>query len=118
MQDMVFRGRWVLITGASAGLGREFARQLAHEHGANLILLARRKDRLDELRSELERGAGVRVISLAADLSDAQDCQRALSEVLAGPAIYGLILNAGVTHFGSYEALDLAGFQALVNTNV
>lgn len=118
MQNMNFRGRWVLITGASAGLGREFARQLAHQHGANLILVARRKDRLDELRAELEREAGVQVIPLVADLADPRDCQRALSEVSKGPAIYGLILNAGVTHFGSYEALDLAKFQALLDTNV
>ena len=115
---MDFRGRWVLVTGASAGLGRELARQLAREHGANLVLLARRKDRLEELRAELERDAGVRVLPLVADLADASDVQRALAEILAGPAIYGLVLNAAVTHFGSYEALDLAQFQALLNTNV
>lgn len=118
MKDMDFRGRWLVVTGASAGLGREFARQLAREHGANLVLIARRRDRLEELRSELERDASVRVIPLVADLSDAGDCQRALTEVLAGPAVYGLILNAAVTHFGSYEALDPAGFQALLHTNV
>jgi short-subunit dehydrogenase len=67
---------------------------------------------------ELERDAGVRVIPLLADLSDPHDFQRALAQVLAGPSIYGLILNAAVTHFGPYEELDLARFQALLNTNV
>jgi short-subunit dehydrogenase len=118
MLSMDFRGRWVLVTGASAGLGREFARQLAREHGANLVLLARRKERLEELRIELQRNPGVRVITLVADLSDSRDVQRALLEIQACPALYGLILNAAVTHFGSYQALDLAQFQALLNTNV
>jgi uncharacterized protein len=118
MHNMDFRGRWVLVTGASAGLGREFARQLAREHGANLVLLARRRDRLDELRLELERNAGIQVIRLVADLSEPRDYQRVIAEVLAGPAIYGLILNAAVTHFGGYDALDLTQFQTLLNTNV
>lgn len=118
MQKMDFRGRWLLVTGASAGLGREFARLLAREHGANLIVLARRRDRLEELRAELERDAGVQVLPLVADLSDPHDVQRALSEILTGPAIYGLILNAAITHFGPYDALDLGQFQALLSTNV
>lgn len=118
MQKMDFRGRWVLITGASAGLGREFARQLAHEHGANLIVLARRKDRLEELRAELERDAGVQVRPLVADLSDPRDVERALAEILAGPSVYAAILNAAVTHFGPQQELDWARFQALLSTNV
>ena len=115
---MNFRGRWVLVTGASAGLGREFARQLAHEHGANLIVLARRKERLDELRTELERDAGVQVISLVADLSNPADWEPVLAKILAGPPLYAAILNAAVTHFGPQAALSLADFQTLLNTNV
>ncbi|MEO6601788.1 MAG: SDR family NAD(P)-dependent oxidoreductase [Polyangiaceae bacterium] len=118
MQKMEFRGRWVLVTGASAGLGREFARQLAREHGANLILVARRKERLEELRLELRRDTGVQVTTLVADLSEPSDCERVLAEIGAGPAVYGLILNAAVTHFGSYQELDLARFRALLHTNV
>ena len=117
-KTMDFRGRWVLVTGASAGLGREFARLLAHEHGANLIVLARRKDRLEELRSELERTAKVQVVPLVVDLSDARDVERALAEILAGPPLHAAILNAAVTHFGPYEALGMAEFSALLHTNV
>ncbi len=117
-KTMDFRGRWVLVTGASAGLGREFARLLAHEHGANLVVLARRKDRLEELRSELERTANVQVVPLVADLSDPRDVDRAIGELLAGPPIYAAILNAAVTHFGPYEELGMPEFSALLNTNV
>jgi short-subunit dehydrogenase len=118
MGKLEFRGRWLLVTGASAGLGREMARQLAHEHGANLVLLARRKDRLDALKAELEQRAGVKVVPLAADLADAAEVERVLSEILAGPAIHGAILNAGITYFGPHLELTRAGFQTLLDTNV
>jgi uncharacterized protein len=116
--QMEFRGQWVLVTGASAGLGREMARQLAREQGANLVLLARRKDRLTELQVELEQQANVQVVPLVADLSKAADVERVLVEILAGPALYGAILNAGVTYLGPHEQLDQAGFQTLLDTNV
>ncbi|MEO8906125.1 MAG: SDR family NAD(P)-dependent oxidoreductase [Polyangiaceae bacterium] len=115
---MDFRGRWVLVTGASAGLGREFARQLAREHGANLVVLARRKERLEELRAELEQAAGVQVIPLVADLSQASDVARVLKEIMAGPPVYAAILNAAVTHFGPQTELASDTFDAMLNTNV
>ncbi|MEP7051744.1 MAG: SDR family NAD(P)-dependent oxidoreductase [Pseudomonadota bacterium] len=115
---MDFRGRWVLVTGASAGLGREFARQLAHEHGANLIVLARRKERLEELRTELEQSAGVRVIPLVADLSQSSDVTRVLAEIVNGPPVYAAILNAAVTHFGPQALLPSDTFDAMLSTNV
>jgi short-subunit dehydrogenase len=116
-KKMDFRGRWVLVTGASAGLGREFARQLARDHGANLILLARRKERLDELQAELEP-CGVQVRSLVADLSKPADVEQVLGEILAGPPVYGVVLNAAVTYFGPQEKLDPRTFQTLLDTNV
>jgi short-subunit dehydrogenase len=117
-KPMDFRGRWVLVTGASAGLGREFARQLAHEHGANLLVLARRKERLEELRTELEQRAGVQVIPLVADLSRSDDVTRVLAEILAGPPVYAAILNAAVTHFGPQAQLPAETFDAMLSTNV
>ena len=117
-KTMDFRGRWVLVTGASAGLGREFARQLAVEHGANLLVLARRGERLDALRAELEQSAGVKIVPLVADLSRADDVERALAEILSGPPLYAAILNAAVTHFGPQEELGAASFEAMLSTNV
>lgn len=115
---MNFRGRWVLVTGASSGLGREIARCLAVEHGANLVLAARRAARLEELRGELERTARVSVHTIVADLSNADQVDRLYHDATAGRHIYGIVLNAGVTHLGSFHELSWTDFQSMLATNV
>lgn len=96
-------GQTVLITGASSGLGAEFARQLA-ARGAHLILVARRKDRLDALKSELEAAHAIRVEAIEADLTapDAASALAAEMDRLALP-IHSLINNAG---FGTHNAFS------------
>lgn len=118
MKAMGFAGRRVLVTGASSGLGLEMARQLAVRHGADLVLVARREERLLALKAELETAAGVRCQVIAADLSRPQDVDRVFAESTAAGPVYGVILNAGVTHFGKHLELDWAGFQTLLATNV
>src|SRR5258705_2807193 len=61
-------GPWALVTGASSGIGAEFAVQLA-EAGLNLILAARRKPRLDRLAQQLEEKSKIQVRAVRADLS-------------------------------------------------
>jgi short-subunit dehydrogenase len=117
MKPMDFRSRWVLVTGASSGLGKALAEQLAREHGANLVLVARRRNLLDELKKELE-ASGIRVETIAADLSRGEDVERVFEEAVRGREIYGAILNAGVTHFGDYHELSWEGFQTMLATNV
>src|SRR4051794_10453844 len=105
MKPMDFRGKWVLVTGASSGLGRDMARILAKVHGANIIPVARRKERLLELKQELESSAGVRVDPLAIDMSKPDNLEAILSHATDGRSLYGAVLNAGVTHFGNYHEL-------------
>ncbi len=66
---MTYSGKWALITGASAGIGETFARALAAS-GANLILTARRGDRLETLATDLEAQHNVKTVTIAADLTD------------------------------------------------
>jgi short-subunit dehydrogenase len=115
---MEFRGRWVLVTGASSGLGQAFARQLAKKHGANIVAVARRKDRLDALKDELESEAHVEVHVVAADLSRLEDVDRVIREATTGQPLYAAILNAGVTHFGPHADLAWSDFEAMLRTNV
>lgn len=115
---MDFRGRRVLVTGASSGLGREMAFQLAREHGANLVLVARRIERLNEVKAQLERECGIDCQVIAADLADPEAVNRVHAEATARGDIYGVILNAGVTHFGRHAELGWVGFENILATNV
>jgi len=88
--------RRALITGASAGLGREFAAQLA-ARGQDLLLAARRRERLEEIADELASRHGIRAAVFAADLADA--AAPAEIERFAGAeglAVDWLVNNAGI----------------------
>ncbi|MGW1494301.1 SDR family NAD(P)-dependent oxidoreductase [Streptomyces sp. NPDC002402] len=85
-----------LVTGASSGLGAEFARQLAGR-GANLILVARSADRLRALAAEIERTHSVRVDVVPTDLGDRDAVQHLVGEI--GDRVHLLVNNAG---YGSY----------------
>lgn len=118
MRKMQLKGRWVLVTGASAGLGVEIARDLASRHGANLLLVARRLERLDSLAAELASRHGVEARTLRADLSDLSDVDRVFHEGTEGTPIHAVVLNAGVTHFGPHDELPWERFETLLSTNV
>ena len=118
MNPMELRDRWVLVTGASSGLGREMAKILAVKYGAHLLIVARREDRLRELKAELERAGGVKVDICVADLSKLEDVDRVIESASKGRALFGAILNAGVTHFGPYGDLSWDSFRSMLDTNV
>lgn len=118
MKPMNFRGRWVLVTGASSGLGLEMARVLAREHGANLLIVARREDRLASLKAELESQHGVQVVPLAADLSRAGEARRIFEKAVDGRDVYAAVLNAGVTFYGHVLEESHEAFESMLATNV
>ena len=101
-----------LITGASSGIGREIAKILG-ERGYELILSARREDRLSELANELS----VKCRILPVDLSDKGDCIR-LYEELKNENIDILVNNAGFGVFGDFADTDLDRELKLVSVNV
>ncbi len=104
-----------LVTGASAGLGVEFARQLA-PRARVLILVARREERLKELAAEIARpGLDVRIHAL--DLSDAQQLENLITAV-SGEGIDLLVNNAGVGDHGLFEKSEWSRVQAMLDTNI
>jgi len=118
MKYLDFKGKWVLITGASSGLGEELAWQLAKTYGANLVLLARRKARLEKLKQAIETETGVQVYVEVADLSIADKVEGLLEMILEKYPLYAAILNAGITYLGKHLALSREQFDQIVRTNV
>lgn len=114
-----FAKKTALVTGASAGLGVEFARQLA-PHVSTLILTARRWDKLDALKKELEaKHAGLVVHHYAGDLSLA-DTPEALVRWTGemGLKVDVLINNAGFGDYGPFESSDWTKVRNMISVNV
>lgn len=109
----------VLITGASAGLGEEFARQLASQAG-HLVLTARRADRLDALAQRLEEEfPGLEVSVIVADLSKEADRARLSSELVAGGMVPDLLINnAGLGDYGEFASAEWPRLEAMLRVNI
>ncbi|MDU0479778.1 mycolate reductase [Staphylococcus chromogenes] len=93
-----------LITGASQGIGRAMARDLA-SMGHNLIIVARREDVLNELAASLHEEFGVTVEVRAVDLAE-HNARRALIDEITGREINILISSAGIASFGAFKDAD------------
>ena len=102
-----------LITGASSGIGRDMARYLAAK-GWDLILVARREDRLKELKAEL---SSVNVRTIVTDVGDAACC-RELYEMTKDDGVDMLINNAGFGLAGEFEKTDLDVELNMIDVNI
>jgi len=141
-----FAGRLVLVTGASSGLGAAIARQLAFHEGADVILAARRTDRLDSIAGEIQSRCVSRAYVVTVDLSHPDGpshLAEQIREIEAGrrlaadtsdasgtpgsngaparpnyPRLYGLVNNAGVTLYGEYCQAEAPDISRVLQVNL
>ena len=111
-------GSTVLITGASSGIGADLARRLA-ERGYNLTLVARRRDRLEDLADELREAHDVHVDVETCDLGDPGARGRLIKKLQSGEReVVGVCNNAGFGNLGNLVDNDLESETNLVRVNV
>ena len=110
-------GRTALITGASSGLGEVFARRLA-ERGYNLLLTARREERLNKLRDELEAKHSIAAEVFAADLAKAEDVERLAGRIDEMDSLEMLVNNAGYGTAGNFAEVDIQGQADMIQVHV
>jgi short-subunit dehydrogenase len=105
-----------VVTGASAGIGAVYARRLA-ERGDDLVLVARRVERLEALAGELRDAHGVAVEVVAADLAQPADVERVAGRAAAADVDL-LVNNAGISGYGAFAEADPAVLARVIALNV
>ncbi len=108
-------GRWALVTGASAGIGSAFARRLARE-GLNVVLVARRADRLQTLADELQRAHRVETRVVAEDLAVAGAAER-IAERVRDLEVGVLVNNAGFSAVGRFDRVPREKIVEMIQVN-
>lgn len=111
--------RNILITGASSGIGKAMAYSFA-EHGDNVIITGRRKDKLENIKSDLERKFNVQVHVYNFDITDIEEvisnCQKILQDL---GTVHILINNAGLAlGLDKFQDYDLTDMMTMVDTNI
>jgi short-subunit dehydrogenase len=111
-------GNYVLITGATSGIGHELAKVFADNH-YNLIVVARNKNRLTEVAANLQTDFGVKVIPIAKDFFDPQSPFDLYSEITArGLVVDILVNNAGQGLYGCFVDTDLQRELDIIQLNI
>jgi uncharacterized protein len=105
-----------MVTGASSGIGEAYAERLAGD-GWDLLIVARRDDRLDELATRIGQAHGVAVRTIRADLSRPDDVQRVCEQINEEP-LDMVVNNAGLAHYMPFADLEPAQARELVELNV
>ncbi len=107
---------WAAITGASSGIGQAYAERLAAD-GWNVVVVARRRHRLEELAARLQDANDVDVRVIEADLSRHEDISSVTRELEAMP-VGMLVNNAALAYYGPFENLPPSQAEELMHLNV
>src|SRR4051794_17565514 len=116
MNITALNGTVALVTGASSGIGGAAARQLA-EHGASVVAVARRKDRLDVLVADIEAAGGT-ALAVEADIADRDQAERAVESAVDRFARLDILINnAGLMLLGPVVGADVAEWERMIAVN-
>jgi short-subunit dehydrogenase len=118
MVKLNFNDKWVLITGASSGLGRAIALYMAQKEKAHLVITARRTQHLEQLKKEIHSSGNTKVRILSADLSQASEVNNLFNKAIELADIYAVINNAGFTFYGKAGIADLETFEKIIAVNL
>lgn len=115
---MDYKGKWALITGASAGIGHAYAHELA-ARGTNLILVARRQEKLSALANELIERHKIEADVIPANLASVEAAQQVFNEVEQRKRTVNILINnAGMGVYGNLGETDLTKNEELILLNV
>lgn len=126
MKKLDFNGKLVVVTGASSGIGREIARELAMHEGANLLVAARRQDHLERLKKEIEQQSHSRVETCSLDLGSPDAAQTLFRNATSRGTVFGLVNCAGATFYGKtfeapperYDQIVALNFVSVMKTSM
>lgn len=111
---MSIENRTFIVTGASSGIGAATARMLG-ERGANVVLAARRTDKLEDVAKDLNDN---RVLVQQTDIAEAKDCERLVKQTLETfGQIDGVVANAGTAEMGEMEDISAKDFEHVISVN-
>lgn len=113
-----YADQWALVTGASSGIGAEFARRLA-SRGMHLVLVARRRELLEKLAEELHTAHGTKCEIIVSDLADPAQRLAMVDEIARRQITIELLINnAGFAYVGEIETTDIKRILEMVQLNV
>jgi hypothetical protein len=116
-EESAWAGKVAVITGASSGIGAATAKKLARE-GLRVVLVARRRERLEEVAAEIQ-GAGGEALVVAADLTEERERVRVFERVQTTYGVADVVINnAGFAWYGFGESMDWALARQMIKTNI
>jgi len=117
MSRLNFKNKWVVITGASSGLGKEIALYLTKYEYANIIIVARRTEYLEKLKKTIEDDTNSEVKIFTSDLSRENAGRELYDFCIKENEIYAIINNAGLTAYEIANVSNMERYKTIINLN-